>query len=127
MIILDTSALIRFFVADDKQKSEQVARLLECGEELFISEAVVTELTFVLAKLYQSSRTDIVKMLRFLISRPNMALPSEVKSAVKIYTENNISMVDCLVVAHAQSSEKNQIASFDKQLLKLSKVKAYWN
>lgn len=127
MIILDTSALVRFFVADDKQKAKLMANLLSSKEDLFISEAVLAELTYVLAKLYQSSKAEIVKILRFLISRPNVIFSDEIKLAAKIFSEENISIVDSLILAYAQTSQGSKVASFDKKLIKLSNVKSYWN
>ena len=123
MIILDTSALIRFFTQDDPIKGEQVKKLLESGEELVIPEVVFPEIQYVLRNLYKAKREKIIKAFQFLAAQKNVKLTSQTKKAIDIFSTSNLDMADCLIAVYSQDG---QLASFDEKMLKLSGVKAYW-
>jgi predicted nucleic-acid-binding protein len=123
-IILDTSALIRFFTLDDEKKAKKVRAVLESNNELVLIESVTLELVFTLLKVYKLPKTDIVEVLQFLISRPNVVLSPELQAAVELYKNNNLSITDCLVIAYAEGAH---VASFDEQLLKHPKIRSAWS
>lgn len=123
MIILDTSVLIRFFTRDDEFKAKKVKKLLESKEDLLLIDAVLMELVFTLMKVYKQSKSQILKMLEFLLSRPNIQVSMKIKKAIKIYEDTNMSITDCLVVSYG---EGNKIASFDEKLIKTKNVKSIW-
>lgn len=123
MIVLDTSALIRFFTRDDETKAIKVKKLLESDQELLLIDAVLLELVFTLGKFYKLSKTQLVVIIKYLMSRSNIKADTQLRRAVKIYEENNLSITDCLVVAHG---EGNRIASFDEKVIKMSGVKPVW-
>jgi len=120
MIVLDTSALIRFFTRDDESKADKVKRLLESDRELLLIDAVMMELVFTLSKVYSLPKNKIGEIVQFLFSRQNISINSELRRAGTLYVENNLSITDCLVVAHG---EGNSIASFDDKLLKMNGVR----
>lgn len=121
MIVLDTSALIRFFTADDKIKAQKVKILLESKEELLLTEAVLLELTFTLLKFYKLPKSQILEIIKYLLSHPNIKVNSEIRKAAEIYEEKNISITDCLVLAYGDGKK---IASFDDKLLKAEGIKS---
>lgn len=123
LVVLDTSALIRFFTADDKKKARQVKKLLESTTQLFIPEVVVLELTYVLLSVYLLSREQVIEKLEFLTALPNLTLSPETKRALQLYSSSALSIADCLVIAHAKTAT---IASFDKKLLKHNQVTPFW-
>lgn len=123
MIVLDTSALIRFFTRDDEVKAKKAKDLLESKEELLLIDAVLLELIFTLLKFYRLPKIQILAIIKYLLSRPNIKASSEIRIASKLYEEKNMSITDCLVVAY---SEGKKIASFDDQILKTKGVKSVW-
>lgn len=123
MIILDTSALIRFFTKDDETKAKKVKKLLESDEELLLIDAVLIELVFTLIKFYKLPKVQLLEVLKFLLSRSNIKISPQIRKAVKIYEEKNMSITDCLVAAYG---EDNKIASFDDKLVKTKGVKPVW-
>lgn len=123
MIILDTSALIRFFTRDDEAKAEKSKRLLESRDELLLIDAVAVELVFVLTKLYQQEKTRVIEVLRYLLARPNIVISDQMRHAAGMYETKNLSITDCLVISFGQG---NKISSFDEKLLSVSGVKSVW-
>ena len=123
MIILDTNALIRFFTKDDEAKAKKVKDLLESDEELLLIDAVLLELVFTLIKFYKLPKIQLLEIIKYLLSRSNIKVNPQIRKAVKMYGEKNMSIADCLVVAYG---EGNKIASFDAKLLKTEGVKPLW-
>ncbi len=123
MICLDTNSLIRFFTNDEPQKANKVKALLEKEKKIIIPEVVFPELEYVLSGSYQIGRKKIIKIFRFLASRPNIKLSKDVKRAVDIFGKTKLDMADCLIAA---SSLGGKLASFDKKLLSVNQVKKYW-
>ena len=77
MIVIDTSALIRYFTRDDKAKAEKAKLLLETGKELVIPDAVLPEIEYVLIKSSKAKRAEIIKAFRFLNSLRNVLFTKE--------------------------------------------------
>lgn len=123
MIVLDTSALIRFFTRDDEVKAKKVKDLLESDQELLLIDAVLLELVFTLMKYYRLPKIELLEVIKYLMSRPNIKTDTQLNKAVNIFAENNISITDSLVVARG---EGNKIASFDEKLNKMAGVKPVW-
>ena len=97
--------------------------LLESDEELLLIDAVVMELIYTLIRVYGQSKDQILEIFRFLLSRANIQINSELRKAIKVYEEENISITDSLLVIYGQN---NKIASFDDKLLKIKGTKGIW-
>ena len=123
MIVLDTSALIRFFTRDDEVKAKKVKDLLESDQELLLIDAVLLELVFTLIKFYRLPKIQLLEVIKYLMSRSNIKANAQMRKAAKIYKDSNMSITDCLVVAHG---EGDKIASFDEKLVKMVGVKSVW-
>lgn len=123
MTIVDTSALVRFFVKDYPAKAAKVKELLESDEELCIPEAVFVELGFVLGRLYRVSRRDLGEIFNFLASRRSTKVTPDTIEAVALFGKSNLSLADCLVTVAVKGGK---LASFDEQLLKTKGVRSYW-
>lgn len=122
-IILDTSSLVRFFTNDIPEKAEKVEKLFD-EESLVIPDVVFPELEYILGRGYTSTRNEIVKTYHFLLAKRNIKISPYVRKAVTIFEQSNLDMADCII---AVNSLKGALASFDKKLLKVEKVKSFWN
>lgn len=122
MIIIDTSALVRFFTNDDKIKANKVKNLLE-KEEILLPDIVFIELNYVLTKLYKIEKTELVKIYQFLLSQNNIKTSEEIKEALELFKTVSLSVADCLIAVFAKDET---LASFDQKLIKMTKVKSYW-
>lgn len=120
MIVIDTSCLIRFLTNDDKEKSEIVAKILKSKEEIIIPAVVFCELEYVLKRLYKVQRQEILRIFRFLVSRSNIKIEKEIKTAIEFFASTSISFSDCLIASEAKMAEV-KLVSFDQKLLKAIK------
>ena len=123
MIIIDTSALARYFTGDDKAKAEKVAALLDSHEDLLVPDVVLVELEYVLRKLYRATKAHVDTAYRFLAARPNIRLNDDVRRAIALFHQKMLSFADCIIVTEA---ENGKLASFDRKLLNVVGVKRYW-
>ena len=119
MVVIDTSALLRFFIRDSEPKYKQVQNLLNGDEDVCIPDVVIAELEYVFRKVYELPRTDIIMAYKFLLNLKRYDSSSVAKIAFQYYEQSRISMYDCFVLAHAFVST-SKIASYDKKLLRMS-------
>lgn len=118
MIVLDTSALVRFFTNDIPSKAVSVRQLIESEQPLLIPDVVFPELEYVLMKLTKnSSRNKLLRVFQYLISRKNIHVSQNMIRAVEFYQTSRLDMADCLIVAAV--GHKNQLASFDRSLIRI--------
>lgn len=122
MIIIDTSALVRFFTNDDKIKASKVKNLLE-KEEILLPDIIFIELNYVLTKLYKIEKTELVQIYQFLLSQNNIKTSEEIKEALELFKTVSLSVADCLIAVCAKDET---LASFDQKLIKTTKAKSYW-
>ena len=116
MIVLDTSALIRFFTNDVPLKAQKVKTLIENKEKLIIPDVVFPELEYVLlGKTYNASREKILTAFQYLSVQKNINISKEVKKAISLYKTSTLDIADCIIAA---SAYKQTLMSFDKKLKK---------
>ena len=123
MIILDTSAIIRYLTVDDKTKAEKVKIFLETEKEIVIVDVVLPEIEYALSKFYKATRVDLIKTFNFLASLRNILLTREAKTAIQIFEKTKLDMADCIIAAY---SFKGSLASFDSELLDIEGVSPFW-
>ena len=122
-VVLDTSALIRFFTNDIPPKALTVKKLVESSEEVIIPDVVLPELEYVLlGKTYNSTRSDVSKAFYFLLSKKNVKVSPVVKKAIVLYTSSKLDIADCII---AISATNKKLLSFDKGLLSTKGVNKY--
>ena len=122
-IVLDTSALIRFFTRDIEEKAQKVKKLLESDTDIFIPDVVFPELEYILIKKYGLPRSKVIESYHFLISQENVKKSTYIKIAFEIYQKAKLDMADCIIAAESLSGS---LASFDKDLLRAPGIKSFW-
>ncbi len=123
-IHLDTNVLVRFFTNDDTPKAIHVRTLLESKHDLIINDVVFPELEYVLQSArYDYTRDDLIRMYKFIVSRSNVSINTEVIYAIALYEKSKLDMADCLIATYSMG---DSLASFDKELLKTKGIKGYF-
>lgn len=94
--------------------------------ELFLQDAIVAEVTFVMEKVYRRSRVQIADALLDFIQNPFVVAqsPTVLSDALFRYRSHPVDFPDALVAAEAVS--KNIAAvSFDKDMERFQDVRRY--
>lgn len=118
MIFLDTNYLVRFFVNDIKDQALAAKKIIKEPKEIYISTIVMAEVVFILTNYYKIDKSRICNELLSLIKQPNIKTQNFISFALQIYSNENFSFYDSLLLSEA--IEKNaQLKTFDKKLSKL--------
>ncbi|OGG19856.1 hypothetical protein A3D03_00335 [Candidatus Gottesmanbacteria bacterium RIFCSPHIGHO2_02_FULL_40_13] len=102
-IFIETSVFIRFLSQDDIKKYKDVSRLIEMIQEgkatPYISSMVITEIVFVLTRLYQFSKDKVLAALTDLLALRNIVLieKTDTRKALYYFKKFNIKYSDCLI------------------------------
>jgi len=121
MIALDTNAIIRVLIADDKIQAitvQDVIRDAELnGRRILILSEVVIETIWVLESVYQCDNQEISMMVENLLSAPTFFLPDAtvIRRALKQYKKEG-DFADRLIVAQAKHHKARKLFSFDRKL-----------
>lgn len=125
-LIFDTNIILRYLLRDleDQYVAVQgkLKRLKQAGGVAVVFGEVVAECIHVMEKLYRTTRTDIVSILKPFLQTEVISLEDKntVLKALSMYESTRLSYVDCLIIQKSWKSGTN-IFSFDKKLLAKSK------
>jgi predicted nucleic-acid-binding protein len=115
---LDTNLVVRFLLRDIPDQAAAAIRLLD-ESQCYITDVVITEVIFVLEKIYGSTRDDIGATIKGLIARQNLICNRGlIDDVLDLYIERtSLSIIDCYAAMEAMAFG-NDLATFDKGLLK---------
>jgi predicted nucleic-acid-binding protein len=122
MIRIDANVVLRFFIKDILDQAFQAKEIIE-KENVLLSNEVIAEIVYVLESVYKKDRKDISYALTKLLKRENIKNFDKkyVLKAFDIYHDSKLDFVDCLLCSF---SEIDEIATFDKKLIKcVDKIK----
>ncbi|MXW35930.1 MAG: type II toxin-antitoxin system VapC family toxin [Chloroflexi bacterium] len=124
MRFLDTNVIIRYLTGDDEAKAEACYELFQRvqrgEEELFTSEAVVAEVTFVLSSRrgpYGLTHDEVRSRLLPILSLRGLHLPQKnvCLGALDLYGASPfLDFEDALAVAHLERQGLTEIVSYDR-------------
>ncbi len=129
MIAIDTNVLVRLLVNDDAAQAGKVRRLFDAmaaeDASIWISDTVLVEVVWTLARAYARPREDLVSVLRALAVNATVALESEaaVRAAIETFEGGPADFADCLLAEKARLAGCDRLVTFDKGMRELPGVK----
>jgi predicted nucleic-acid-binding protein len=130
MIGIDTNVVVRLLVADDERQADAAASYVKahCSSEDpgLLSNVVLTECAWVLADVYEYSRTQIAEAIEGLLSTAQLqaANPAGVVTALQRYRGSSADFADCLIgVINAQDG-CDYTVTFDRRASKLPEFRS---
>jgi predicted nucleic-acid-binding protein len=130
MAALDTNALVRYVVQDDRAQFAAaralVSKCIAAREALFVPVTVTLELEWVLRASYGFSKDEVITALSNLFSAAEMAFESEraLEVALQLYREGSADFADCLHVALAAQAGMAPLWTFDKRAARIPGARA---
>lgn len=124
MIALDTTVLVRYLVEDDARQTALAAALIDRAiredQLLFISDVVLCETVWVLSGAYGFAQAQIAAVVRDLLRAKHLAfsVPDQLTRAHAAYAAGKGDFADYLVREHARGAGCDEVATFDKVLLR---------
>ena len=122
MIALDTNVMVRLVTRDDEAQAQRAKAVLETNASedggLFVSDIVLVELCWTLARGYDLSRADIARTVHALLNNAsiNLESPTAVKDALGYFEAGSADFPDCLIVAKASEVGCSHTLSFDQRI-----------
>ena len=129
MIYADTNMFIRFFTSHPEEQSETVNKFfikVSLKEvELYVCDMVISEIVYVLERVYKVSRSEIYEKIHSILNMENIVIEnrSVIVNALNYYKEKNINFNDAYIASHAIRNNINKIFTFDNDFKKITGIK----
>jgi predicted nucleic-acid-binding protein len=117
---VDTSVLVRYFVADDPVAATAAARLIDSEQSIALSLVAIAETAFVLYRHYKVPREIVVDSLVELLRKRNVRVLGADKalaasSLLLCRPSGRVSFADAMINADARSAGVSSVYTFDER------------
>ena len=115
---VDTNVLIRHLTGDPVEMATRATSYLRTETELLVTDLVVAEMVYVLESFYETPREQVAVALRSLIALASVETVDSalLLRALEVYEIDRIDFAEAYLVASAESTGVNRIASFDRSI-----------
>ena len=117
MVIFDTNMILRYLLNDNQSMADQAEKYLNT-EDVCISVEVIAEVVYVLKGVYRMERGAIAETIKGFMELVHCREKDALNIALDVFGQRNLDFVDCVLYGYHQVHHM-EIATFDKQLLKL--------
>ena len=113
---LDTNVLIRHLTGEPRAQARRASSYLERTDELLLADLIAAEVVYVLESFYGVDRTRIAELLRSIIAYPAVVVVDApmLLRALEVYEVDRLDFAEAYLVANAEASGVDAIASFDR-------------
>ena len=121
---LDTNIIVRHLTGDPADMAAQSTAFLAAESELLLADLIVAETVYVLESYYEAPRRQVAESVRSLIAFPSIVTVDSalLLRAIEVYELDRIDFAEAYLVACAESSDVNRVASFDKSIDRVGTV-----
>lgn len=122
---VDTNVLIRHLTGDPPGQAAQATRLLSQADQLLLPDLIVAEAVYVLESVYRVPRPRVAELVRAIVAFPSIEVADEpvLLRALEVYEVHRLDFADAYVVAEAETSGVNAMASFDRAIERVPTVR----
>ncbi len=123
MRAVDTHVLVRLLVRDDAAQIKAAENFIEKGA--WVSQLVLAETLWVLAAVYERSKSQLAKAIDLLLNHETLTLQDAdvVSAALANFRKRpTLGFSDCLILEIARKAGHLPLGTFDKSLGKLSQT-----
>jgi predicted nucleic-acid-binding protein len=115
---VDTNVLVRHLTGDPADMATQATSYLRTETELLLTDLVVAETIYVLESFYETPRETVAAAVRSLISLASVVTVDAalLLRALEVYETGRIDFAEAYLVACAESTGVDRIASFDRSI-----------
>ena len=115
---VDTNVLVRHLVGDPPDMAARATSYLREATELLVADLVVAETIYVLESFYEVDRRAVATSMRSLLALGSVVVvdPALLIRSIEIYEHDRLDFAEAYIVACAESSGVNAVASFDRSI-----------
>jgi predicted nucleic acid-binding protein len=121
---VDTNVLVRHLTGDPPAMAGRATAYLTAESELLLTDLVVAETVYVLESFYEAPRGQVAESVRSLIAMESCVSVDSalLLRAVEVYETDRLDFAEAYLVACAETTGVNKIASFDKSIDRIGTV-----
>ena len=122
---VDTNVLVRHVTGDPPRQAARATRFLAVAEELFLVDLVVAEFVYVLESFYEVRRPRVAELVRAILVFDAISVADEelLLRAVEVYETERLDFAEAYLVASAERSGVDAVASFDRSIDRVTTVR----
>lgn len=122
---VDTNILVRHLTGDPPDMAARATAFLAEADELLLADVVAAETVYVLESFYEAPRSQVADAMRSLVAFESILCvdPALLLRAVEVYEIDRLDFAEAYLVACAESTGVNEIASFDRSVDRVSTVR----
>jgi len=121
---IDTNVVIRPLTGDPPDFAERATRFLAEAEDLLLTDVIAAEIVYVLESFYEVERPRVAEALRAIVAFDAVSAvdPDLLLRAIEVYGLDRLDFVEAYLVACAERSGVRVIASFDRNIDRVTTV-----
>ena len=121
---VDTNILVRHLTGDPPEMAARATAYLASGADLLLADLVVAETIYVLESFSKVERTQIAEAMRSLVAFASITTvdPALLLRAIEVYEMDRLDFAEAYLVANAETTGVNQVASFDQSIDRVTTV-----
>ncbi|MGD9704601.1 MAG: PIN domain-containing protein [Acidimicrobiia bacterium] len=115
---VDTNILVRHLTGDPPEMAARATAYLASEPELFLADLIVAETVYELESFYKAPRQQVASAMRSLVAMRSVITvdPALLLRALEVYEIERIDFAEAYLVACAESTGINRVASFDRAI-----------
>jgi predicted nucleic acid-binding protein len=121
---IDTKVIVRHLTGDPPEMATRATAFLTSESEILLADLVLAETVYVLESFYKAPREQIAAAMRSLLATPSVMTvdPAVLLRALEVYERDRLDFAEAYLVACAESTGVNRIASFDRSIDRVGTV-----
>ncbi len=122
---VDTNILVRHLTGDPPEQAARATTFLAAADELLLADLVVAEAVSVLESYYEVPRARVAELVRAIIAFPTIVVldPAMLLRSLEVYETDWLDFAEAYLVAQAERSGIEVIASFDEAIDRVTTVR----
>jgi predicted nucleic acid-binding protein len=121
---VDANVLVRHLTGDPPDMAARATAYLGTERELLLTDLVVAETVYVLESFYETPRDQVAQALRSLVAFASILCVDRalLLRAIEVYETDRIDFAEAYLVACAESTGVNKVASFDRSIDRINTI-----
>lgn len=121
---VDTNILVRHLTGDPLPMAARATAYLASEQQLLLADLIVAETIYVLESFYKAPRPQVAEAMRSLVAMDSIVTvdPALLLRAIEVYEIDRLDFAEAYLVANAESTGINKVASFDQAIDRVTTV-----
>jgi predicted nucleic-acid-binding protein len=121
---VDANILIRHLTGDPPDLAARATRFLQEADELLLPDLIVAEVVYVLESYYEVPRERVAEITRTILAFDAIRVVDRdlLLRAIEVYQVDHLDFADAHLVASAEVSGVDAVASFDKAIGRIASI-----